>query len=282
MKDFIMRRRPLPALSDLIAFSLLGFALALALIPVLWTALNSIKPGSDIVAFPPVLRFSPTLEHFRTVVSQDLATPLLNTAIVSAGAVIVSVTVGSLGGYALSRFRHPLFRTLGLAVFAMRFLPTIAFILPIFMLFNQLGLTGTRLGLILSYQVFCLPLTIWLTWGFFSQIPAELEEAALIDGCNRFAAFRHVVLPLAVPGIGAATVVTTIFSWNQFFIPLILGGRDARVISTEIARYSGAEDAIAQWGPLAALSMVIVLPVIIVGFALNRYLIRGLLGRGGE
>ena len=150
------------------------------------------------------------------------------------------------------------------------------------MLFNQLGLTGTRLGLILSYQVFCLPLTIWLTWGFFSQIPLELEEAALIDGCNRFTAFRHVVLPLALPGIGAATVVTTIFSWNQFFIPLILGGRDARVIATEIARYSGAEDAIAQWGPLAALSVVIVLPVILVGFTLNRYLIRGLLGRGGE
>lgn len=276
------RRLRLPGLSDLVAILVLGLVLALALTPVLWTALNAVKPGGDIVAFPPVLFFTPTLEHFRTVAEQDLATPLWNTALVTAGAVVLSVTAGSLGGYALSRFRHPLFKTLGLAVFAMRFLPTIAFILPIFMLFNQLGLTGTRLGLVLSYQVFCLPLTIWLTWGFFSQIPFELEEAALIDGCNRFTAFRHVVLPLALPGIGAATVVTTIFSWNQFFIPLILGGRDARVIATEIARYSGAEDAVAQWGALAALSVVIVLPVIVIGFALNRYLIRGLLGRGGE
>jgi multiple sugar transport system permease protein len=275
-------RPRLPGLSDIVAILVLALALVFALTPVLWTALNAVKPGSDIVAFPPVLFFTPTLEHFRTVVAQDLATPLWNTALVTAGAVVVSVTAGSLGGYALSRFRHPLFKTLGFAVFAMRFLPTIAFILPIFMLFNQLGLTGTRLGLVLAYQVFCLPLTIWLTWGFFSQIPFELEEAALIDGCNRFTAFRHVVLPLALPGIGAATVVTTIFSWNQFFIPLILGGRDARVIATEIARYSGAEDAVAQWGALAALSVVIVLPVIVLGFALNRYLIRGLLGRGGE
>lgn len=276
------RPRRLPGPGDVAAVLVLGLVLVLAVGPVLWTLLNAFKPGRDIVAFPPVFVFTPTLEHFRTILAQDLATPLRNTAIVTVGAVLVAVSAGSLGGYALSRFRHPAFKAMGLAVFAMRFLPTIAFILPIFLLFNQLGLTGTHLGLIMAYQVFCLPLTIWLTWGFFSQIPYELEEAALIDGCNRLTAFVRIVLPLAMPGIGAATVVTTIFSWNQFFIPLILGGRDARVIATEIARYAGAEDAVAQWGALAALATVIVLPVIVIGFVLNRFLIRGLLGRGGD
>jgi multiple sugar transport system permease protein len=279
-----MRRRGLhrPGAGDVAAAALLGLALLVAGAPVLWTFLSAFKHGRDIVAFPPVFVFQPTLDHFRQVFAQDLWTPLRNTAIVTAGSVALAITAGSLGGYALARFRSPLFKTLGLGVFTMRFLPTIVFILPLFVLFTEIGLTGSHLGLILAYQVFCLPLTIWLTWGFFAQIPVELEEAALIDGCNRLTAFLRITLPLAMPGIGAATVVTTIFSWNQFLIPLILGGREARVITTEIARYSGAEDAIAQWGALAALSVVIVTPVIAMGFALNRFLIRGLLGRGGE
>jgi len=271
------RARPL-RLADLIANGILLLVLFVALFPVFWTFLNAFKPGVDIVAFPPRFVFEPTLDHYRAVLSQDLLTPLLNSAIVTAGSVTLALLVGSPAGYALSRFRAPVFKAAGLVVFAMRFLPTIVFILPVFLLFTALGITGTHLGLILAYQSFCLPLTIWLTWGFFSQIPRELEEAALIDGCTRIGAFIRVMVPLALPGIGAAAVVTTIFSWNQFFIPLILGGRDARVIVTEITRYAGAEDAIAQWGALAALSSVIVLPVIVIGFALNRYLVRGLLG----
>lgn len=277
-----VRVRPVVRVGDLIAWTVLGLALVVAVGPVLWTFKSAFKQGRDIVAFPPVFVFEPTLDHFRQVFAQDIGTPLVNTALVTVGAVSLAIVAGSLGGYALSRFRAPLFKALGLGVFTMRFLPTIVFILPLFVLFTEIRLTGSHIGLILAYQVFCLPLTIWLTWGFFSQIPFELEEAALIDGCNRLSAFVRVILPLALPGIGAATVVCTIFSWNQFLIPLILGGRDARVITTEIARYSGAEDAIAQWGALAALSVVIVLPVIVLGLALNRYLIRGLLGRAGD
>ena len=275
-------RDRLPNRTDLLALALLGVVLFLALTPVLWTFINAFKPGRDIVAFPPVLVVEPTLDHFRIVLAQDITTPLLTAAIVTAGAGALAVTAGSLGGYALSRFRHPVFKALGLGVFAMRLPPTIVFILPVFLLFNELKLTGTHLGLVLAYQVFCLPLTIWLTWSFFSQVPFELEEAAMIDGCSRLAAFLRIALPPATPGSGAATVVTTIFSGNQVVIPPILGGRDARVITTEIARHAGAEDAIAQWGALAALSTVIGLPVIVLGFALNRYLIRGLLGRDGE
>jgi multiple sugar transport system permease protein len=264
--------------SDVLANILLVSVLILALFPVFWTFLSAFKAGEDIVAYPPRLLFDPTLDHYRAVLSQDLAVPLMNSVIVTVGSVVLALLVGSPAGYALSRFRSPIFRAAGIVVFAMRFLPTIVFILPVFLLFNSIGLTGTRLGLIIAYQSFCLPLTIWLTWGFFSQIPRELEEAARIDGCTHVGVFVRIMVPLALPGIGAAAVVTTIFSWNQFFIPLILAGRDARVIVTEITRYAGAEDAIAQWGSLAALSSVIVLPVIITGFFLNRYLVRGLLG----
>lgn len=265
-------------LSDILANTILVVALILALFPVLWTMLSAFKPGEDIVAYPPRFVFDPTLAHYRSVLSQDLATPLINSVVVTIGAVTLALLAGSPAGYALSRFRSPAFKAAGIMVFAMRFLPTIVFILPVFLLFNSIGITGTRFGLIIAYQSFCLPLTIWLTWGFFSQIPRELEEAARIDGCTHVGVFVRIMVPLALPGIGAAAVVTTIFSWNQFFIPLILAGRDARVIVTEITRYAGAEDAIAQWGALAALSSIIVLPVIIIGFLLNRYLVRGLLG----
>jgi len=271
-------RRPV---ADRLARLVLGLILFVAVFPVLWTLLNAFKRGTDIVTYPPKLFFTPVLDNFATVFAQGLATPLLNTLIVTTASVALSVVVGSLAGYALARFQGGLFKGMGLLVFSMRFLPTIVIILPIFLLFRDLHLVGTHLGLTLAYQLFALPFTIWITWGFFAQIPEELEQAASIDGCNRLQAFSYVTLPLAMPGIGAAALVNTIFCWNQFLIPFILGGSDARVITTEIARYSGAEDAVAQWGPLAALAVVIAAPVLLIGLALNRYLLRGLLGRAG-
>jgi multiple sugar transport system permease protein len=272
-------RRPRFGPVDVLAWSILGAALIMAVLPFLWTLLNSFKLGRDIATVPPKVVFQPILDNYTTVFSINVHELLLTTAIVTVGTVTTAITIGSLGGYALARYRHGVFKLLGLWVFSERFLPTIVFILPLFIMFTELGLTGTRFGLVLAYQLFALPVTIWLTWGFFSQVPYELEEAAMMDGCNRLQAFLKVALPVALPGIGAAAVVTTIFSWNQFLVPFILGGRHAQVITTQVARYVGGEDVAAYWGELSALAVIIVAPVILLGFALNRTLLRGLLGR---
>jgi multiple sugar transport system permease protein len=258
----------------------LAVAVAVALFPVVWTLLSSLKPAAEIFTFPPTFVFEPTLDHYRVVLSGDIAAPMLNTLIVTVGSVALALSAGSLAGYALARFQTGVFRAMGLFVFSMRFLPTIVIILPLFVMYSGAGLSGSRFGLILAYQLFTLPLSIWITWGFFAQVPPELEQAAMIDGCSRFQAFWHVALPIALPGIGAAAVVATIMAWNQFLIPLILGGAEARVITTEIARYSGGDETTADWGPLAALAVVIAGPVIVAGLALNRYLLRGLLRDG--
>ncbi len=268
-------------ISDTIVRIFLGIYLVIAVFPVVWTLMNAFKTGKDIVSYPPKFIFDPILDNFALVFSQGIVVPLLNTLIVTVTSVILATAAGSMGGYALARFKGGLFKGMGLVVFSMRFLPTIVIILPMFMMFRDLGLIGTHAGLTLAYQLFALPFTIWITWGFFSQIPEELEQAATIDGCNRIQAFRLITLPLALPGIGAAALVNTIFCWNQFLIPFILGGSDARVITTEIARYSGAEDAMAQWGPLAALAVVIAAPVLVIGLSMNRLLMRGLLGNRG-
>lgn len=258
----------------------LSAAVIVALFPVVWTLLSALKPATAIFTYPPTFVFTPTLEHFRVVLSGDIGVPMLNTLVVTVGSVALALTAGSLAGYALARFQAGVFRAMGLFVFSMRFLPTIVIILPLFLMYSDIGLSGSRIGLILAYQLFTLPLSIWITWGFFAQVPPELEQAAMIDGCSRFQAFWHIALPLALPGIGAAAVVATIMAWNQFLIPLILGGNDARVITTEIARYSGGDEVTADWGPLAALAVVIAGPVIVAGLALNRYLLRGLLRDG--
>ncbi len=260
----------------------LALIMLVAIFPVLWTVMNAFKTGRDIFTFPPKFIFKPTLDNFRSVFSEDIATPLYNTLVITVGSVTLALVAGSLAGYALARFRSGVFKALGLFVFSMRFLPTIVILLPLFILYVDLSLIGTRVGLILAYQLFALPLSIWITWGFFAQVPVELEDAAMIDGCSRFQAFRHITLPLALPGIGAAAVVVVIFAWNQFLIPFILGGKNGRVITTEIARFSGGEDAVADWGPLAALAVVIAGPVVAAGFGLNRYLMRGLLREGGD
>jgi len=264
---------------DIISYLIIFFAITFTLFPILWAFLASFKVGRDVISFPPKIFFTPTLENYRTIIKGGIIESVISTIGITAGTTFLAVFVGSLAGYGLARFKSWVFSAFGVVIFSMRFLPMAAVIIPLFLLFVNFGLVGTRLGLILAYQIFALPFVLYLMWSFFSRIPVELEEAAWIDGCTRFSAFIRVVLPNSLNGIGAALVLIAILSWNQFFIPLILGGTKMNIITMGILSYSGAEQAAVKWGPLSAWAIVIIAPIIVFTFAVNRLLIRGL--RGG-
>jgi multiple sugar transport system permease protein len=236
--------------------------------------LTSLKPGREVFAIPPVWFFAPTLEHYSSILSRpDLLTIVYNTVIVSSLTSIVTLLFGTMAAYSMSRFRTGgaplLYGTL-----VIRILPPIVLGLPFFVLFSQLRLTDTLTGLIIAYVSFLLPTTTWLMLAFFNDIPAELEDAALVDGCSRFGAMIRVALPLARPGLVVTGIFTFMGAWNHFFYGLILASTNARTLPVEASNFVG-EYAV-QWGEVSAIGSLIIIPPILVVFLMQKHLVRGL------
>ena len=175
--------------------------------------------------------------------------------------------------YSLARFdtggQH-----LAFWVLSQRFLPPIAVVLPIFLIYRSFGLNDTHIGLIIAYTVFTLPVTVWMMFAYFRQMPKSLEEAALVDGCTRWQALWKVAVPLAAPGIIAAAVFAFIACWTEFFFALILTSRNAFTLPTVFRAFLGFQGS--QFGESAALSIVSLLPSIALGILAQRHLVRGL------
>jgi multiple sugar transport system permease protein len=175
--------------------------------------------------------------------------------------------------YSLARFdtggRH-----LSFWVLSQRFLPPIAVVLPIFLIYRGLGIYDSHLGLILAYTVFTLPVSVWMMFAYFRQMPRSMEEAALVDGCTRWEAFRRVALPLAMPGVVAAAVFAFIACWTEFFFALVLTSQNAFTLPTVFRAFIGFQGA--QYGEAAALAIVSLGPSILLGVLAQRHLVRGL------
>jgi ABC-type glycerol-3-phosphate transport system permease component len=193
----------------------------------------------------------------------------------SAGAVLLSLLIGVPAAYAFARFP---FRGSGLLFFTllvMRMLPPIAVLVPMYVLLNKAGLINTHLSVILAYTTFCLPLVVWVMRGYFDDLPRELEESAWVDGASRYTTFRRIVLPLARPGMVAATILSLLLAWNDFLFAAVLTNNETRTLPVLMAAYSGGDTGI-DWGPMAASGVLVVLPVILFGFAAQRHLVSGL------
>jgi multiple sugar transport system permease protein len=237
--------------------------------------ITSIKPTSDYLAIPPVwFPAEPTIVHYTAALFayRGLA-GLINSAVVATVTTVLSALLGTLMGYSLARFNtggpH-----LSFWVLSQRFLPPIAIVLPVFLLYRSWGLYDTRLGLILIYTMITLPLSVWMMYAYFRQLPKEMEEAALVDGCTRFGAFWRVALPLAVPGIIVAAVFAFIFVWTEFFFALNLTSRNAFTLPTIFRAFLGFQAA--QYGEASALAVTSLVPSIILGMLVQRHLVRGL------
>lgn len=265
------RRRSIPVARIL----LLGFFLLFVLVPLYWMFITSIKPSDDYLAVPPVWwPDAPTLVHYEAALFAYRGFEgLVNSVIVSVAATALSALLGTLMAYSLARYdtggRH-----LSFWVLSQRFLPPIGIVLPVFLIYRNLGIYDTRFGLIIAYTVFTLPVSVWMMFAYFRQMPRSMEEAALVDGWTRWQAFWRVAVPLAAPGIVAAAVFAFIACWTEFFFALLLTSRNAFTLPTVFRAFIGFQGA--QYGEAAALAIVSLVPSIALGVLAQKHLVRGL------
>lgn len=252
-------------------------ACALFLFPVLWMVMTSFKLPKDIFTVPPTIFFTPTIETYTSYLQfADVPARMLNTVIVAGGASIVSILVGSMAGYALARIRIRGAVTLGVLILASRGVPPIALAVPMFLVARTLGLTDTHIMLILAYCTFLIPYVMWLMRGFFVALPKELEEAAMLDGCSRMGAFFKIIVPISMPGIISALIFSVILAWEELLFALVLTNNFATTIPVAVAGIAGDTVNGANWGALAAVGTLTVIPVVIFAMLVQKWLIRGL------
>lgn len=245
------------------------------LTPLIWAVLTSLKHPADAFTIPPTLVFEPTLQYHREVwFENDFFRYLINSLVVSAGTVFISVPIGSLAAYAISRIpRRNAGPILG-ALFTIRMFPHMLLAIPFFVMGSYLDLIDTYPLLILALVAINQPFTIWLMHAFFVDIPTELDEAAAIDGCNAWTTFTQVILPLARPGMTVAALFSLLLSYNEFLFALVLTGTDTKTLPVAIASFGGED--ITAWSLSAAGAIGIMLPIVIIMLLLQRHLVRGL------
>lgn len=271
----VSRRPGRPRAWEIVRFLYIGGFLVFLLAPVYWMVITSIKPVSDYLAIPPVVFPSePTLVHFTAALySYRGMQGLSNSLIIASATTVLSVALGTLMAYSLARF-HTGGQHLTFWVLSQRFLPAIAVVLPVFLLYRNYGLNDTHIGMILIYTVFSLPFSVWTMYAYFRQMPVELENAARVDGCSRWQALQKIALPLAAPGIVTAAVFAFIFAWTEFFFALILTSRTAFTLPSIFRSFLGFQGA--QYGESSALTVISLGPSIVLGLLVQRHLVRGL------
>ncbi len=262
------RRRHPHRLGDAVTLALL----LLVLFPFLWLVQMSFRPNDDIFGYE--LAFTPTLDHYRSLWGGTFPGSFVNSVVVSLSSTALALLLGVPAAYALSRGRFRSSRRIALWILATRMAPPIAFTIPFFLVYRVLGLLDTQLGLIIVYLTFNLALVIWMMRSFFEGVPRALEEAAWVDGCGVWQAFRKVALPLSAPGLAATAVLCFILSWNDFFFALVLTRTNASTAPVAIVnfiQYTGWE-----WGRIAAAGTLVMLPVIVFSMLVRNHLVSGL------
>lgn len=254
----------------------IAVALAWTLVPLLWMLAGSLKDSTAVTASTPQVAFTPTFDNYRNLFSgaNDL-TPYLWHSVVAAGtSAVLSLALGTLAGYGLARSTMRNKEHLSFWIISTRMAPIAAVILPLFLMFRLLGLIDTLPGLVLAYMTFNLPFAIWLMSAFFSDVPPSIEESALVAGCSRWQAFWHVVLPLSRAGLVTTGVLCLVFAWNDYAFATVFSGPSSQTLpiaASQLVTQTGID-----WGQLTAIGTIVVLPMILAGLAVRRWLVTGL------
>jgi len=273
MKGGNLRR--IKKINQIIVYIFVILAVFLSIAPMVYLAITSFKEPELTFAIPPVWNFTPTLQNYDEVLSStDFGKYFMNSIVVALVTTGIALTLGTLAAYGFSRFRFRGHFWLRMSSLVPQMLPPIAIVVPLYVLFNKLDWIDTRQALIVSYLTFTIPLSTWMMIGFFDDVPVELEEAAMIDGCSRFGALVRVSLPLAIPGIAATAILAFLYCWNEFLYAVILTGRGARTLPIIITSFMTNKSVL--WGRIAASGTLVLIPVLIFALLAQRYLIRGL------
>jgi multiple sugar transport system permease protein len=250
-------------------------AVVLSIFPIFFLLVTSFKPPELTYAIPPVWVFKPTLQNYQEVFAGgSFIKYFVNSLVIAASTTAAAIALGGLAGYGFARFRFRGATWMRLGSLVPQMLPPITIIVPLYVLFNSMDLIDSRLALIISYLTFSIPLSIWMMTGFFADVPEELEESAMIDGCTRIEAFFRVSLPIVAPGLAATAILSFIYCWNEFLYAVILTGRDARTLPVTITSFMTNKAIL--WGRIAASGSLVLVPVLIFALLAQRYLVRGL------
>ena len=257
---------------------LLIFSLVGVIFPLYWLTLSAFKLDRDHRSYPPVFFPSEfTLDHFVDVFSKNqLLGNLINSATIAVVTTVITLLVGSMAAYAVQR--GPLGRKaknlFGLWFMVQKMYPAIATAIPVYLVMRSLHLIDTLLAMIIMNTSFNLPLVIWLMMGFFEQVPYELEESAMLDGSGFVHRFFHVILPITKPGLVASAILTFTATWNEFLFAVILSINKAKTLPVVIAGF--ITDRGLAWGPMAATSLVTLIPVVILTLIVQKDFVKGM------
>jgi len=266
------RRLPRTAVLYVVA----GLLVSVWAFPVLWALLTSFKTERDVLAYPPLLVFTPTLANYRDVLwgPASILPNLWSSMVVSVGATVLTMLFAVPAAYALARLRYPAKRASGFYVLATQMLPPVGLIIPYYLVLQRVGGLDTYSGLVAIYLTFSLPFAIWLMVSYFEDVPYEMEEAALLDRAGRLRALWYVILPQVRGGIAVTTVFVFLNAWNEFMFAVVLGGNKVRPVTVAMFNFISVEQT--QWARLAAGAMVAMAPVILVGLLAQRHIVKGL------
>jgi len=282
-RDVVTYKTPLSRLLNVAVSIFLAFYLVWTVLPLFLMFVSSFKDLLAAFQLPPVGAFSqigiffdfaPTTKHYYNLFyNLDFSTYLMNSIIAAGGSAVVSVVLGSMAAYSLSRVDFRGKGDLFFWIISTRMAPVVAVLVPLYAIFRGFDLIGTRTGLILAYTTFNLPFAIWILKGFFDNVPFAIEEASMVDGSTRFQAFR-AILPLVAPGIGAFLVLCVLFAWNDFLFASIIGSGGAKTLPPATRELVQPQNI--QWGSIMAAGVVTTVPMMFLGLLIRRYLVTGL------
>lgn len=266
----LRKLRIFPAIAIAIVFA------AASLFPIVWSVLNSFKTEQDILAYPPKLFFSPSLAAYKTVLfgSSSILPNLWSSLVISLGTTVLTMGTAIPAAYALARLRLRAKKFTGFYVLATQMLPPVGIIIPYFLILRNIGWIDTYEGIILVYLSFSLPFAIWLLVSYFEDIPFEMEEAAYLDGANRLQALRRIIIPQVKGGIAVTIVFVFLNAWNEFLFAVVLSGNTVRPVTIAMFNFVSIEQTL--WAQLAAVSVLAMLPVILLGIIAQKNIVKGL------
>lgn len=250
-------------------------AILLTLFPIVWILSISLKTQRDAFALPPSLFFSPIWDHHAAIWAKDgFRDAFFNSILVTLIGIVLAIAIAIFTAYALNRLQFLGKRVLMIWLLMAYMLPEFLFVIPMYALYQRIGLYDTHFGLALVYQVFVLPYAVWLLRSFFQEIPADLDDAAHIDGCTYWQTLRYVYIPVSAPGIAATAILAAIWIWNELTIALALTFSRAETVTVAVAAFRGY--ASIEWGPMTAASITAILPMLIFAAFAQRYIVKGL------
>ncbi|MDR0601181.1 MAG: carbohydrate ABC transporter permease [Treponema sp.] len=275
-------------LGNILLYLLIIAIVAGTLFPVWWIGSVSLKQRSDALELPPKFFFTPTLKNYREVLfgvdqsdymlmvpdNRDFPRQVKNSVIVSFSATLLALVLGLPAAYAISKFRFKQKKAVSLFIISTRILPPIILVIPLFLAFRNLGLMDTKTGLVIIYSFISVSMVVWMMKGFFDEVPYELIESARVDGCGHFGAMLKIAIPVSVPGIAATAILVLISLWNEFLFAVIFTSRHARTVTMGVMSYITIREI--AWSNMAAVGILITLPVLVFTIVMQKRLVQGL------